>query len=82
MDLNEYSLNDLSKHNKPNDCWILIKDKIYDVTNFLEDHPGGRKILLEYGGKNGTRYFNEIFHSNDAISQMKKYLVGKLEKKK
>ena len=32
---------DLKVHNKYDDCWIAVHSKVYDVTNFLEEHPGG-----------------------------------------
>ena len=37
-------------HNSINDCWINLNGKIYDVTKFLEEHPGGDMIILKYGG--------------------------------
>jgi cytochrome b involved in lipid metabolism len=35
-------------------CWVIIKGQVYDVTNFLDDHPGGAAIILKYGGKDAT----------------------------
>ena len=35
-------------------CWVIIKGEVYDVTNFLDDHPGGAAIILKYGGKDAT----------------------------
>eukprot|EP00276_Gloeochaete_wittrockiana_P019051 CAMPEP_0184356640 /NCGR_PEP_ID=MMETSP1089-20130417/103960_1 /TAXON_ID=38269 ORGANISM="Gloeochaete wittrockiana, Strain SAG46.84" /NCGR_SAMPLE_ID=MMETSP1089 /ASSEMBLY_ACC=CAM_ASM_000445 /LENGTH=41 /DNA_ID= /DNA_START= /DNA_END= /DNA_ORIENTATION= len=37
----KYTLAEISKHTSDNDCWILIHGKVYDVTDFLDDHPGG-----------------------------------------
>ena len=33
------------------DCWVIIEDDVYDVTNFLKDHPGGAKAIVLYAGK-------------------------------
>jgi cytochrome b involved in lipid metabolism len=35
-------------------CWVIIKGLVYDVTNFLDEHPGGAGIILKYGGKDAT----------------------------
>lgn len=41
---------EIAKHKSPDSCWIVIHSKVYDVTKFLNDHPGGRSILLRQGG--------------------------------
>ncbi|CAA6668011.1 unnamed protein product [Spirodela intermedia] len=41
-----YTLADVSKHNTHEDCWLVIDGKVYDVTKFLDDHPGGDDVLL------------------------------------
>ncbi|KAF5200624.1 Cytochrome b5, partial [Thalictrum thalictroides] len=42
-----FTLAEVSKHNNSKDCWLVINGKVYDVTGFLGDHPGGGEILLE-----------------------------------
>lgn len=32
---------EVAKHNSPNDCWILVNGKVYDLTKFAPEHPGG-----------------------------------------
>ena len=42
-------------HDKDQDCWIIIEGKVYDVSTYMDDHPGGKEIILEYtGGKDAT----------------------------
>ena len=36
----------VKKHNKPEDCWVILNGKVYNVTPYLEYHPGGKKILI------------------------------------
>ncbi|KAL5663122.1 hypothetical protein ACJX0J_023230, partial [Zea mays] len=42
-----YSMKEAALHNTPDDCWVVVDGKIYDVTKYLEDHPGGADVLLE-----------------------------------
>lgn len=58
--------------------WIIFKNSIYDVTNYLDKHPGGKKILLEYAGRDCTRDFLDMGHSNDALKDMKEMKVGEI----
>ncbi|XP_052200406.1 cytochrome B5-like protein isoform X3 [Diospyros lotus] len=44
-----YTRAEVSLHNKRTDCWIIIKDKVYDVTSYVEEHPGGDAILAHAG---------------------------------
>ena len=37
----EFSVDEIAKHNTEEDCWVVIHGKVYDVTEFLPDHPGG-----------------------------------------
>ena len=45
-----YSREDVAKHNTESDLWIIIHNKVYDVTKFAKFHPGGLPILLRFGG--------------------------------
>lgn len=44
------TLADLSTHNTEKDCWMAINGKVYDVTKFLDEHPGGFDIMMESAG--------------------------------
>lgn len=48
---------ELSKHNSEDDIWIQIGDKVYDLTEFLKIHPGGKAAILPYAGKDATKIF-------------------------
>ncbi|KAM0001619.1 putative cytochrome b5-like heme/steroid binding domain, cytochrome b5, heme-binding protein [Helianthus debilis subsp. tardiflorus] len=54
--------------------------QVYDVTPFMEDHPGGSEVLLASTGKDATDDFEDIGHSDDAKAMMDKYYIGDLEK--
>ncbi|GFH31869.1 cytochrome b5 heme-binding domain-containing protein [Haematococcus lacustris] len=51
-----YTVEDLSKHTSDKSCWLAIRGKVYDVTEFLEEHPGGYDIILT---STGTRAEDE-----------------------
>ncbi|XP_016941051.3 cytochrome b5 [Drosophila suzukii] len=69
---------EVAKHNTNKDTWLLIHNSIYDVTAFLNEHPGGEEVLIEQAGKDATENFEDVGHSNDARDMMKKYKVGEL----
>ncbi|KAL6905889.1 hypothetical protein ACP4OV_003490 [Aristida adscensionis] len=75
-----FSASDLALHASRNDCWILIHGKVYDVTSFLEDHPGGEDVLLHASASgDATEAFEEVGHSTSAISMMDTYLIGSIK---
>ncbi|ETN66565.1 cytochrome b5 [Anopheles darlingi] len=74
----KYTLEEVRQHAKPTDVWMVIHDKVYDVTKFLHEHPGGEEVLIEYAGKEATTEFDDVGHSSDAKEQMKQYLIGEL----
>lgn len=48
---------ELKKHNTPEDMWIAIEGKVFNLTPYIPFHPGGEKILNAVGGKDGTKLF-------------------------
>lgn len=63
-----YTWEEIAKHNKPNDCWVVVNGVVLDVTNFLADHPGGKNAILLYAGKDATAEFN-MLHKPDVITK-------------
>ncbi|GAB4830211.1 hypothetical protein Ancab_019853 [Ancistrocladus abbreviatus] len=74
-----YTLADVSQHNTSKDCWLVIGGKVYDVTKFLEDHPGGDEVLLSATGKDATDDFEDVGHSTTARSMMDELYVGDID---
>ena len=52
--------NEVARHNTKDSCWVIISGKVYDVTEYLPNHPGGSQILLQYGGKDATAVYQPI----------------------
>ncbi|CAH3133803.1 unnamed protein product [Porites lobata] len=73
-----FSLEEVSFHADQNSCWIVIKDGVYDMTDFVEKHPGGKEIMLEHAGLDATTVFQDIGHSAEALKILAKYYIGEL----
>ncbi|XP_048731592.1 uncharacterized protein LOC125648577 [Ostrea edulis] len=79
-DLREFSLADVSEHCDIRSCWIIISDKVYDVTNFIHEHPGGLDVIMEYAGSDATVVFMDKGHSKDAYMLLSDYYLGNVIK--
>merc|ERR1711962_232951 len=73
-----FSLEEVKKHNTASDCWMVVHNKVYDVTKFLAEHPGGEEIMLESAGADSTEGFEDVGHSSDARILLADYLIGDL----
>ena len=71
-----FTLEDVSKHTSDEDFWIIIYEKVLDVSEFKLEHPGGEEALLEYAGKDGTLAFEAVGHSNTAMELIPDYQIG------
>lgn len=47
-----YTPEEVMKHNREDDCWTVYQGKIYDVTDYLDYHPGGKHRLMLGAGNN------------------------------
>ncbi|RCV29232.1 hypothetical protein SETIT_5G467800v2 [Setaria italica] len=74
-----FTLEEVAKHNTKDDCWLIIGGKVYNVTKFLEDHPGGDDVLLSSTAKDATDDFEDVGHSTTARAMMDEYLVGEID---
>uniref|UniRef100_A0AC34FAC2 Cytochrome b5 heme-binding domain-containing protein n=1 Tax=Panagrolaimus sp. ES5 TaxID=591445 RepID=A0AC34FAC2_9BILA len=72
----QFSRAEVLKHCSNRDCWIIIGNKVYDVTKFLDEHPGGCEVLLEKAGDDRTESFEDVGHSTDAREMSKDYYIG------
>lgn len=71
------SSEEVAKHDAANDCWMIISSKIYNVSSYVDYHPGGAEAIISYCGKDATAAFTSR-HSPRAYNVLKKYYVGEL----
>ncbi|KAF7554684.1 hypothetical protein G7Z17_g2718 [Cylindrodendrum hubeiense] len=60
------SLEDIAQHASRSSCWIIISGIAYDVTAFLDHHPGGANIILRHAGRDATEDY-ELIHAPETI---------------
>ncbi|THB75263.1 MAG: hypothetical protein D6B25_12270 [Desulfobulbaceae bacterium] len=63
------SMEEVVQHQSPDDCWVVINGRVYDLSSFQKQHPGGSKIITDNAGKDVSHLFNEI-HPNDIIQRL------------
>lgn len=73
-----YRLTEVEAQNSFKSTWIIINNKVYDVTKFLEEHPGGEEVLREQAGGNATESFEDVGHSSDAREMAADMVIGEL----
>ncbi|KAK7203484.1 FAD binding domain-containing protein [Myxozyma melibiosi] len=62
----EYTAADVAKHNKKDDCWVIVKGLVMNLTSFLPDHPGGVNAIVNFAGRDATEEF-EMLHEDRVI---------------
>ncbi|KAF2217570.1 hypothetical protein CERZMDRAFT_30603 [Cercospora zeae-maydis SCOH1-5] len=62
----EYSLEEIAKHNKKEDLWIAVKGVVMNVTDWVDEHPGGPQALFSHMGKDASEEF-EMLHDDEVI---------------
>ena len=72
------NLEEVSYHNVMEDAWMVVYDKVYEMTEYLESnrHPGGQDVILEYLGYDATLAFRGVGHSKPAMKILEKYCIG------
>ncbi|CDS12559.1 hypothetical protein LRAMOSA04753 [Lichtheimia ramosa] len=74
-----YTYEEIAKHNKREDLWMVIDGKVYDITPFVDEHPGGEEVLIDEGAKDATGPFEDVGHSPDARELLEKYYLGDVD---
>ena len=81
--MKKFTLSEVARHNKDGDNYIVIDEKVYDVSSFSNFHPGGVFPLRSVAGKDATEDFYAL-HRASVLSnpRFKSLQIGTVEKKK
>jgi nitrate reductase (NAD(P)H) len=66
---------EIHEHNKEDDCWVVIDGRVFDLTTYLKDHPGGSCPVMLKAGGDASREYREI-HARDADEIKEYYCIG------
>ncbi|XP_047217981.1 cytochrome b5 reductase 4 isoform X3 [Girardinichthys multiradiatus] len=77
----EVTQDELQKHNKRDDCWTCIRGMVYNVTPYMDYHPGGEEELMKAAGIDGTDFFDQVHRWVNYESMLKECLVGRMATK-
>jgi len=58
--LGSFDAAEVAKHNTDKDCWVILGSAVYDVTKFLDDHPGGKEAIMLFAGQDATESFDML----------------------
>eukprot|EP00958_Prasinococcus_capsulatus_P010685 scaffold1042_cov401-Prasinococcus_capsulatus_cf.AAC.12 len=73
-----YTKEEVAKHDKRDDCWIIVDGKVYDVTDYVEEHPGGDAILNN-AGADSSDAFHGPQHPSRVFDIVDDFLIGTLK---
>jgi nitrate reductase (NAD(P)H) len=73
-----FTMDEVKRHNSQEDVWIIVNNKVYDCTEYLELHPGGVDSITINAGGDATEDFTAI-HSTKATKMLERYYIGDLD---
>jgi len=73
------TLEQLRANKSKESLYLLIHGKVYNVTKFVDEHPGGDEVLLAEGGQDATEAFEDVGHSDEARALLPDMYIGDFE---
>ncbi|KAI8624224.1 FAD binding domain-containing protein [Xylariaceae sp. FL1651] len=78
----EFTMEEVAKHNKKEDLWVVVKGVVMDLTNWLDEHPGGPQAIMNFMGRDATEEF-EMLHDDEVIPKYApKQVLGRVKGQK
>jgi len=79
-DTKEFTYAEVAEHTTKKDLFVVIHDKVYNSSSFVDEHPGGEEVLLDCAGQDATEAFEDVGHSDEAREILAGMLVGTLKR--
>ncbi|KAA8644291.1 hypothetical protein EYZ11_008206 [Aspergillus tanneri] len=79
-DKKEFTFQEVSGHNTKKDLHLVVHDKVYDCSSFVDEHPGGEEVLLDVAGQDATEAFEDVGHSDEAREILDGLYIGDLKR--
>ncbi|CAB9512542.1 Bifunctional delta 6-fatty acyl acetylenase/desaturase [Seminavis robusta] len=76
--LKKYTMAEVAKRDSPAEAWIIIDERVYDITNFVAKHPGGELVLYNMAGKDCTDAFANYHQAAIYKKWLPPYLIGQV----
>ncbi len=74
-----FTMAEVEKHNSKESCWSVIRGKVYDLTDWINKHPGGADKILNICGKDGTEIFEKVHGGKEKPENaLKNFEIGVL----
>lgn len=74
-----YVMADVQKHNSATTCWSVVNTTVYDLTSWVNAHPGGKAAILMICGKDGSALFNAQHGGSGKVANiLAKFKIGAL----
>lgn len=75
-----FTMDEITKHNSEESCWTIIRGEVYDLTDWISQHPGGPDKILSICGKDGTEAFIQKHGGKEKPEEtLKKFKIGIFE---
>lgn len=75
-----YTLEDVAKHSSSSDCWSAVNNKVYDLTEWIRQHPGGTAQIISICGNDGSSAFNEQHAgAREPAGELSSFYIGNLK---
>jgi len=73
------TLSELRENATKQSLWVLLHGKVYNVTKFVEEHPGGDEVIMAEAGQDATEAFEDVGHSDEARGHLPGLFIGDFE---
>uniref|UniRef100_A0A0B7JUK1 Cytochrome b5 heme-binding domain-containing protein n=1 Tax=Bionectria ochroleuca TaxID=29856 RepID=A0A0B7JUK1_BIOOC len=74
----EFTRDQVASHSSKDDLYLIIRNKVYNASEFVAEHPGGEEVLLEIAGRDATEAYEDVGHSEEADEILVDLFVGEL----